>query len=126
MSLQTGEQHTQIPVVAVSGSSVMERTEVFVSNNATESIMTRNLGMMAFWFNPVNATAVLVATATKQTCEPLEKLRGVVHSISEGQSLQRTTGHAELVRRAVASRGTPADVKEWAKRLADDTGDLND
>jgi hypothetical protein len=31
-----------------------------------------------------------------------------------------------LIGRAAASRGTPSDIEAWARKLADDSGDLND
>ena len=59
--------------------------------------------------------------------EALNELHQVVLTIQQGHLLpEGGHGFEDLLTQAVARRGRPADVASWARRLAEDVGDLTD
>ncbi len=70
---------------------------------------------------------IVKATPSKsETTKALAGLRAVVRAIRDSQALATSPSFDELLTRAVQSRGTPKDIKEWANRLAGDVGELVD
>jgi len=61
------------------------------------------------------------------TSTAVAELRGVVCAIKQSRLLASASPEFDaLLDRAVAYRGTPADIEAWAKRLAGDIADLTD
>jgi len=55
-----------------------------------------------------------------------ESLRVLVSTISRGEALASTGDFDELLNQAAEHRGTPTDITEWADRLANDVGEIDD
>lgn len=79
-------------------------------------------------------TFVATATCAVKIDEPnvvatgaaMAQLRAVVSAIREARPLPTPPELDNLLTRAVASRGIPDNIEEWAHQLAEDVGDLND
>lgn len=56
----------------------------------------------------------------------MANLRAVVGSIQAAEPLPTTVALEELLRRAVQSQGTPGNIEEWSRQLAQDVGTLTD
>jgi hypothetical protein len=70
--------------------------------------------------------ATAAATATPAELDPLQGVRTVVQAIREARPLAASHNLDTLLRRAAASRGTPADIDAWSRDIAEKTGKLND
>jgi hypothetical protein len=58
--------------------------------------------------------------------QDLAELREMVLAISQGVAFHRSAEFEGLLDRALAKRGTPRDVENWARRLAENVLDLDD
>jgi len=56
----------------------------------------------------------------------IQDLRDVVSAFSHHVALQFSPEVEALIERATQAHGTPADIKAWARRLAEDVRDLAD
>jgi hypothetical protein len=56
----------------------------------------------------------------------LSELRGIVSAIRQARPLASTPQLDELLTRAAQAHGTPENIEEWARRLAEDVSELSD
>jgi len=56
----------------------------------------------------------------------LSELRGIVSAIRQGRPLASTPEFDVLLTRAARAHGTPENIEEWARQLAEDISDLVD
>ncbi len=56
----------------------------------------------------------------------LEELRDIVCAVSNHSQFRLAPSVEELIERATEMHGIPADVESWARRLAEDVGNLAD
>jgi hypothetical protein len=62
----------------------------------------------------------------KPASDAIAGLRSVVDAIKDERPLLLSPDLDDLLTRAVQARGTPADIEQWARRLAADVSDLAD
>ena len=92
-----------------------------------------------FTFNCATTSGAIVATGRQfgpvagdaphpegQISSAISDLRAVVGAIRDARLLPLAADLDDLLTRAVQSQGPPANIGEWARRLAADIGDLTD
>ena len=58
--------------------------------------------------------------------QELADLRSMVLAINQGETLRRSGHFEDLLNRALARTGTPRDIDNWARRLAENVVNLDD